>query len=198
MEIRKRLIAAALVLSAGTASAQGGWQFQCPPAGSRVELSGGGSIAFRGTDRANPLVCLTDNDNRRFAGLFNANLPALADGGLAQLRGLFPASPGRQPVVVRYSQFDTRTNTNETFTDTWKVLSMGLLRVPAGSFTAIGFERATVGAFQGRYRHNTRFWLYIASGAPLKVEHDFLAGHPGPGTRDWEATAVRLPAPPRS
>ena len=74
----------------------------------------GGSIAFRGTDRANPLVCLTDNDNRRFAGLFNANLPALADGGLAQLRGLFPASPGRQPVVVRYSQFDTRTNTNDT------------------------------------------------------------------------------------
>src|SRR3712207_1900865 len=111
MAIRKRLIAAALVLSAGTASAQGGRQFQCPPAGTRVELSGGGSTAFRGTHRATPLVCLTDNENGRFAGLFNADLPALVDGGLAQLRGLFPASPGRQPVMVRYSQFDTRANT---------------------------------------------------------------------------------------
>jgi hypothetical protein len=198
MATKACLIAAALVLSAGAASAQGGWQFQCPPAGTRVELSGGGSIAFRGTDRANPLVCLSDNDNRRFAGLFNAALPALADGGLAQLRGLFPASPGGRQVVVRYNRMDGRTNTNEAFTDTWRVVSVGPLRVPAGTFTALGFERATVGAFQDGYRHNIRFWLDVASGAPLKVEHDFLAGPPGPGMRNWEATAVRLPAPPRS
>jgi hypothetical protein len=197
MATRRCLTAAMLVLSAGAASAQGGWQFRCPPGGTRIELSGGGSIAFRGTDRTDPLVCLSDNDNRRFAGLFNANLPALQNGGLAQLRGLFPAAPGRQ-IVVRYSQLDSRTNTHETFTDTWKVLSVGPLRVPAGDFTAVGFERATIGAYQGRYRHNTRFWLDITNGAPLKVEHDFLSGHPGPGLRDWQATAVRSPAPPRS
>lgn len=185
------VLAAAISLSSpvvGQTTQGTGWQFRCPLPGASVQLSGGGSISFRGWDSSDPLVCLAGNDSRRFLNYWRPDTD-LVKAGRREIETLFPANVGKQ-VSYQYATVDARTHASITIRATWLIASSGQIRVPAGTFDAIKIEhvRETVG---GNWRQRDTIWLDRITGATIKVDIEFAGGVPLGGQRSWEATSIR-------
>jgi hypothetical protein len=156
-----------------------------------VELSGGGSITFRGKDASDSLICLTGNDSRRFLNYWFTDTD-LVRNGRREIGSLFPATPGKE-IIYQYATFDPRTHVSVTIRASWRIANTGSVQVPAGTFDAIKIEHAreTVG---GNWRHREALWLDRITGVPIKAEVDFAGGVALGGQRSWEATKVRMPS----
>ena len=182
----------AVMLAAAPAAAQAQqWQYRCPAPGTVVERSEGGSLAYRGQDANDPLVCVTANGQRRFLGYWPADELPYRTGRAQLARLVSAAATGQtgQSAAFNYFAPGRDSNTVHVF-ETWRVGGIGRVSTMAGGFDAVRIDRN----FQiagVTYSFDQSVWFDRASGAPVKAEVRHLNMVMAPSLFSWEALDLR-------
>jgi hypothetical protein len=179
------------LLLAAPALAQPAWRYRCPESGTQLHASDGEVTVYRGADPRNPLVCLTEGGPSRLLGLLPATEPGF-ETLAAQLPKLFPAIPD-DPLEFSLVEAWGGSSIPATRTETWRLVRLAPVEVPAGRFHAALVERAvTVDRGQPTEAFLDRLWFDAAAGVPLRLERELLSGVMV-GNPDWRALAITPP-----
>lgn len=188
----RHLAAVLALLLATPAPAQPPWSYRCPEPGTRLQASDGEVTVYRGADPRTPLVCLTEGGPPRLLGLLPATEPGF-ETLAAELPKLFPAIPD-DPLEFSLVEARGGSAIPATRTETWRLVRLAPVEVPAGRFRAALLERAvTVDGSQPTTAFVDRAWFDAATGVPLRLERELLSGMMV-GSPDWRAVAVAPPA----
>jgi hypothetical protein len=171
--------------------------FACPPAGARVVYSAGAWVAYRGSDPADPDVCLvsvtrstgTAQERRLF------NYWALPDPGMQQARPafarLYPLAEGRSTSFSRPGETDRQEAVN--YEEDWRVLRSETIRVGNLQRRAWVLSRtASYTSVRDPFQGELTLWLDAENGILLKQRLGVTRGV-WRGFNSYEATSLTLP-----
>lgn len=185
-------VAGALAAASAPALAQQ-QPFRCPAAGTVVERTNGPNLVFTSPDPADPLVCRGRHGQRLFLGYWDAQSPAVT-AGRAELARVFggAASPGATTRPISFFASGTYMD-SVRIEETWRMVGVEPVQVPAGSFEALRVERHMSVPFS-TYSFTEAVWLDRRTGAPVKASVSHTNAVMAPSVTNWSATEVNAPS----
>jgi hypothetical protein len=159
--------------------------FHCPAAGARVRYNDGTELGFRGSDPADPLVCLVVARGGVERRLLNfLPLPSAQEAAFREaLAPLWPGVAGREASL-------TVAASAGMWRETWRLLRQEALSVAGRSHAALVFSPSIEGMFMNRHYRVETLWWDVATGIWLRRDVQVVRG----STRVDPYSAVALEA----